>query len=169
MKEVVLLDESGKIVGRSEKMKAHAEGLYHLAYSVMIVNFEGDILLQKRAKRKYHSGGKWSNACCSHPDSDALERIVEQAQSRLREEMGFSCPLRRLTEFSYRAEVEDLIENERDTVLIGTYDGVVSPNPEEADGYQWISKNELYARLKQSPEEFSPWFRIMAEMIEREL
>jgi len=65
--KVVLVDENDREIGIEEKLKAHKEGKLHRAFSIFIFNSKGEMLLQKRAKNKYHSGGLWSNACCSHP------------------------------------------------------------------------------------------------------
>ncbi|MBP3414639.1 MAG: isopentenyl-diphosphate Delta-isomerase [Clostridia bacterium] len=166
MKEVLLLDENGNIGEKCEKLKAHTDGLYHLAYSVIIKDKKGRILLQKRADEKYHSGGKWSNACCSHPDSGELSDIITHAAARLSEEMGFTCGLRRLTEFSYKAQVGELVENERDIVLYGTYIGDVTPDKSEVSDYKWIEPKKLYKQISKKPDDFSPWFVKMTQIPE---
>ena len=74
-----------------EKMVAHRKGQLHTAFSVFIMNMQGEMLIQQRAEGKYHSGGLWSNACCSHPRKG--ERTEEAAHRRLLEELGFDCEL----------------------------------------------------------------------------
>ena len=165
MKEVLLLDESGAVCGRCEKQKAHIDGLYHLAYSVIIKDTKGNMLLQRRAVEKYHSGGKWSNACCSHPDSDEPEKIKEHAKNRMLEELGFTCEIEPLTEFSYRAVVGELVENERDMVFCGEYEGEVNPDAQEVCDYRWVSPKELSDWTSSSPEDFSPWFLRFLQII----
>ena len=44
------------------------------------------MLIQKRAKGKYHSGGKWANACCSHPRPNMA--FMESVHNRLNVELG---------------------------------------------------------------------------------
>src|SRR6185369_8825733 len=65
--QVILVNENDETIGAIDKMEAHKKGLLHRAFSVFIFNSKGEMLLQKRALNKYHSGGLWSNACCSHP------------------------------------------------------------------------------------------------------
>src|SRR5262250_1180907 len=99
--EVILVDEADVPVGVMEKMEAHRQAVLHRAFSVFIFNSRGEMLLQRRARDKYHSPGLWTNACCSHPrpgeDTDAA------ARRRLAEEMGFTCPLTLLFSTHYRA------------------------------------------------------------------
>src|SRR6478609_10988178 len=86
MEHVILVDQDDNAIGTMEKMEAHRKGLLHRAFSVVIFNSKGEILLQKRAKSKYHSGGLWTNACCSHPLPD--EPMERATQRKLKQEMG---------------------------------------------------------------------------------
>jgi len=70
MEEVILVDEQDKEIGVMEKMEAHLKGRLHRAFSIFIFNDKNEMLLQQRATGKYHSGGLWTNACCSHPKPD---------------------------------------------------------------------------------------------------
>src|SRR5689334_15410002 len=99
---VILVNTNDEPVGEAGKMEAHRLGLLHRAFSVFIFNSKGEMLLQKRAKHKYHSGGLWSNACCSHPAPNELTRIV--AEKRLLEEMGFTTTLEEIFDFIYRTD-----------------------------------------------------------------
>ena len=101
MKEVILVDLNDKPIGREEKLRAHLEGKLHRAFSIFIFNPQKTkILLQKRHQKKYHSGGLWTNTCCSHPQPG--QDILASAHQRLKEEMGFDCHLRPLFSFVYR-------------------------------------------------------------------
>lgn len=82
---LVLVNELDEPRGTMEKMEAHRKAELHRAFSVFIYNAAGDMLLQQRALNKYHSGGLWTNACCSHPYPD--EKPVAAGNRRLREEM----------------------------------------------------------------------------------
>lgn len=160
MQEVVLVDSNDQPIGNMEKLEAHQKGLLHRAFSVFIFNRNNELLLQQRALEKYHSGGLWTNTCCSHPlPSESLESA---GAKRLVEEMGFTTELARLFAFEYRVELDNqLIEHEYDHVLIGTYDGDVIPNPEEVMAFRWISMADLLTELKQHPDRFTSWFKII--------
>ncbi len=156
---LILVDKNDKQIGTEEKMKAHEEGRLHRAFSILIFNSKGEMLLQKRAKSKYHSGGLWTNACCSHPrDGEEIEKAVHR---RLREEMGFDCELKKESSFIYKVKLDHgLTEHEFDYVFIGKFDGEVKPNPEEADGFKWMRMEELRNGLKAHPENYTEWFKI---------
>ncbi|NNK81326.1 MAG: NUDIX domain-containing protein, partial [Flavobacteriales bacterium] len=89
MERVILVDESDRPQGLMEKMEAHEKAVLHRAFSVFVFDSEGRMLLQRRALEKYHSGGLWTNSCCSHPREN--ETTEEAAHRRLKEEMGFDC------------------------------------------------------------------------------
>ena len=159
MERVVLVDERDRETGAAEKLAAHASGKLHRAFSIFVFNSERQLLLQRRAKAKYHSGGLWSNTCCGHPRPG--ERTAEAARRRLREEMNFDCELRPAFEFLYRAEFEnDLIEHEYDHVFVGEFDGVPAPDASEVEGWKWAGLDELRRDMSERPEAYTYWLRV---------
>lgn len=158
MERVVLVDEQDRETGASEKLAAHAAGKLHRAFSIFVFNSERQLLLQRRAKSKYHSGGLWSNTCCGHPRPG--EATVEAARRRLREEMNFDCELRAAFEFLYRAQFENkLIEHEYDHVFVGEFAGVVVPNEAEVENCRWTTLVELRHDLSVRPGEYTYWLK----------
>jgi len=156
--KVVLVDHSDRPVGVAEKLQAHREGLLHRAFSVFVLNSQGQLLLQKRAQHKYHSGGLWTNTCCSHPRPD--ETVLEAAHRRLQEEMGLDCELQELFSFVYHAELDHgLTEYEFDHVLLGYSDRQPILNPEEAEAWQWLDLTALQADMQQNPQSYTYWLR----------
>jgi len=161
---VVLVDKFDKEIGTCEKLKAHVEGRLHRAFSVFVFNSKRELLLQRRAFGKYHSSGLWSNTCCSHPRKS--EKIEEAVHRRLLEELGFDCPIKKIFDFCYKAELDNgLYEHEYDHVFIGEYDGEPKPNPKEVDSWMWINLDELLKKIKSSPEEFTYWFKYIINNI----
>ena len=147
---IPLSDTAGNITGYEEKMKVHRHGLLHLAFSILIFNSKGEMLLQKRAKSKYHSPSLWTNACCGHPNRG--EEISQAARRRLQEEMGFTCALHHRFTFHYRADFTNgLSENEIDHVFFGHYEGSVNPTPEEVAEYRWATPETLRAHANVFP------------------
>ncbi|GAB5557885.1 MAG: isopentenyl-diphosphate Delta-isomerase [Schleiferiaceae bacterium] len=160
MENVILVDEQDNALGLMEKMEAHEKGLLHRAFSVFILNDQKQILLQQRAHSKYHSGGLWTNTCCSHPRDG--ETNLEAAHRRLQEEMGFDCPVEKILDFVYRAELDHgLTEHEFDHVFIGTYNDDPVINPEEVASFKWMDLEELKADIKSRPEIYTEWFKII--------
>lgn len=168
MDSVVLVDKNDIPIGEMEKYKAHKLGMLHRAFSIFIVNSEGQLLLQQRAWSKYHSGGLWSNTCCSHPrPGEALEHA---AQRRLIEEMGFSCPLIKQFNFIYKTQLDNqLTEHEYDHVFFGKHDSDPVPDPEEAAAWKWIHFSEISTDLKTSPDAYTYWFGLIWPKAQRNL
>ena len=161
---MILVDESDKPLGVMEKMEAHRRALLHRAFSVFIFNSAGEMLLQRRALSKYHSGGLWTNACCSHPRPD--EETCEAARRRLSEELGFAVPLEKIFDFTYRSEFDNgLTEYEFDHVYIGYYDEVIHPNPEEVSEYRWLAPAAVQAELAAFPSTYTSWFHLAFPLI----
>ncbi len=156
---VVLVDEADRPIGTAPKLEAQRQGRLHRALSVVVRDRAGRFLLQKRARGKYHSGGLWTNTCCSHPRPD--EPVAEAARRRLAEEMGIEAePVPILTTI-YRAELDNgLIEHELVHVFAVTYEGPVRPDPAEADGFAWVAPDELVADIARRPERYSYWFKL---------
>lgn len=167
MEKVVLVDEQDIVLGTMEKMEAHEKGLLHRAFSIFIFNEKGEMLLQQRAFSKYHSGGLWTNTCCSHPREN--ESYLQAAHRRLMEEMGFDCDLEEAFHFIYKKQLDKgLTEHELDYVFIGEYNDTITINPEEVNTYKYITKEDLLQDLQQNPYNYTEWFKIcLKEVLER--
>lgn len=162
MEAVILVNSSDEILGSMEKMEAHLRGELHRAFSIFIVNPKSEVLLQQRALGKYHSGGLWTNTCCSHPRMN--ESNIDAGKRRLQEEMGFTCELTPAFHFIYKAELDnELIENELDHVLIGTYSESFTPNPDEVMDFRWLSLDDLKQDAQVNPGNYTAWLRIILE------
>jgi isopentenyl-diphosphate delta-isomerase len=155
---VILVDRQDQQIGTAEKMAAHRQGSLHRAFSIFILNSQDQLLLQRRAVHKYHSGGLWTNTCCSHPRPG--ETTLAAAKRRLQEEMGFSCDLSEIFSFVYQAQLDrGLIEYEFDHVLLGRFNGKPRLNPEEADAYAWVDMDELQADIQNQPDRYTYWLK----------
>jgi len=155
---IVLVDADDVPQGVAPKIEVHRRGLKHRALSVLVRNRAGDMLVHRRNPEKYHSGGLWTNACCSHPRPD--EPAGEAAQRRLAEEMGIRCDVKPLFIARYRAAVSNgFIEDEVVHAFGGTYDGPVVPDPAEVSEWKWMPLPELADDLISRPELYTIWFR----------
>ncbi|OGY31234.1 MAG: isopentenyl-diphosphate delta-isomerase [Candidatus Andersenbacteria bacterium RIFCSPHIGHO2_02_FULL_45_11] len=154
---LILVDENDNQIGVEEKIKAHQQALLHRAFSILIYNKKGEMLLQQRALGKYHAGGLWTNACCGHPNPG--ETVEHAVHRRIQEEMGFDCELTPLTHMVYKLPISNgLTEHEYLHRYNGIYDGEIVPNPEEAMSHRWITKENLEKETREKPETFTPWF-----------
>lgn len=156
--KIILVDEKDREIGTEFKMKAHREGKLHRAFSIFIFDSQKNLLLQKRAAKKYHSGGLWSNTCCSHPR--AGETLDEAAHRRLKEEMGFDCVLQKISSFIYKVNLGGgLTEYEFDYVLLGSFDGKPKINTEEVEDFKWVSLEFLSRDIKNNPDKYTYWLK----------
>jgi len=157
--QLILIDEHDREIGVGEKMATHREGKLHRAFSVIILNAKGEMLLQKRAASKYHSGGLWSNACCGHPRPG--EPTAQAGRRRLQEEMGFDCELHEVFAFAYRAQLDGgLVENECDHVLVGHCDNPpIAPDPDEVGDWRWMLPDALREDMQANPDAYTYWFK----------
>jgi isopentenyl-diphosphate delta-isomerase len=163
--EVILVNEQDEPTGTMEKIEAHEKALLHRAFSVFIFNPAGEMLLQQRAISKYHSGGLWTNACCSHPAPG--EDTAAAATRRLQEEMGFTTPLTKAFHFTYQAPFSNgLTEHEFDHVFTGIYNGPIQPNPAEVQDYSFKTMAAIKSSLISHPENYTAWFHIAFPQIE---
>lgn len=176
--EIILVDRQDRQLGFCSKKEAHQKGLLHRAFSVFIVS-GGKMLIQKRALQKYHSGGLWANACCSHPrKEESLEQAVER---RLWQELGISTgrgtseernqptngfSFREVFSFYYHHPFsEGLFEHEIDHVFLMEYDGPVRPDPDEIAEVRWVEWEQLFKDLERDPQQFACWFQIAAPRV----
>lgn len=161
MEELVIhVDEEDNVLGYIPKLKAHELGLLHRAISVLIFNSKGEWLLQRRAIDKYHSGGLWTNTCCSHPLPE--ESVEDAANRRLQEEMGMKCRLEKVFSFTYKAHLDNqLIEHEIDHVFIGTTDDIPKININEASDWCYVDIETLQYDMDKYPENFTKWFKLL--------
>ena len=159
---VVLVSENDEVLGLMEKMQAHQNGILHRAFSVFLFNTNGEMLLQKRAAGKYHSPNQWTNACCSHPKSG--ETYLDGATRRVFEELGIETNLEEKFHFIYKADVgQNLWEHELDHVFTGNFEGEFHLNPDEVSEVRYISMDNLEKEMKNNPENFTEWFKIILE------
>jgi len=145
-----------------EKFEAHRKGVLHRAFSILLFNSDGEVLLQKRAKSKYHSGGLWTNTCCSHPLPG--EEMEEATNRKLKQEMGIDLIPEFLFKFQYKAALDNsLTENELDYVFIGRYDGDPVVNPKEVEDWKFVSMETLSTSIKLNSASYTSWFKLILE------
>ena len=155
-----MVNEQDEVLGTMEKLAAHQQGLLHRAFSILIFNDEGEVLLQKRALCKYHSPGLWTNTCCSHPrPGEPLEDAVHR---RLLEEMGFDCELSHAFHFIYHVSFDNgLYEHELDHVFEGVHNEIPPFNTNEVEDAQFFGVNYITDDMRAHPEKYTEWFKII--------
>ena len=148
-------------MGRLSKARCHeGNGILHRAFSLLIFDGSGDLLIQQRAPGKRLWPLYWSNSCCSHPRSG--ETMEEATQRRLHEELGISCPLQFLFKFQYQAQFDATgSEHELCSVFIGRCTDPLKINRNEILAWRWVHPEALQATLaSQEGGQFTPWFTL---------
>ncbi len=164
-KNIILVDKNDNEIGVEEKLRVHQKGLLHRAFSIFIFNSNNEMLIQKRAFHKYHSGGLWTNACCSHPyPNESLETATNR---RMQEEIGIKCNLKPVFNFIYNAPIpkDNLIEHEFDHVFFGFTNQTPKPNPDEIAKVKWVDIDVLIKDARTRNEKYTKWFLISLDKV----
>ena len=158
--ELILVDENDREQGHLSKAACHdGAGVLHRAFSAFLFNAAGELLLQQRAESKRLWPGFWSNSCCSHPRRGESMRTA--TGRRLDEELNLAAELRFVYKFRYQAPYADLgSEHELCHVYLGRIGDEVNPNSQEISAIRFVSAGALERELGESPERFTPWFKL---------
>jgi isopentenyl-diphosphate delta-isomerase len=142
------------------KLEAHEKAVLHRAFSVFIFNDLNELMLQQRAKHKYHSPLLWTNTCCSH--QRVGESNLEAGKRRLMEEMGFVVDLKETVSFMYKAPFDNgLTEHEFDHVMVGRSNMEPTINPEEVESWKWMPLEAVKLDIESQPQLYTEWFKII--------
>lgn len=165
---VLVVDEQDRELEPAPKLAVHEDGRLHRAFSILVFNSRGELLLQRRADCKYHFAARWSNTCCGHPrPGESTERAAER---RLFEEFGIQVSLSEQDQLIYRAEDADsgLIEHEYLHIFKGTYCAEPNPDPSEIGAWRWMAVAAVRRALRLHPQWFTPWFAILVDRLSPE-
>ncbi|MBC7368792.1 MAG: isopentenyl-diphosphate Delta-isomerase [Undibacterium sp.] len=166
--DLILVNESDQAIGRGEKLAVHTVGLLHRAFSIFLIDPDGRILLQRRQRTKYHSGGLWANSCCGHPRPGG--RTLAAARRRLHEELGVAARLRFGFLVRYEAKFPNgLRENEIAHIYFGLLSTEVRPDPTEVMATDRLTLAELKRAIAAHPGKYSFWLKHYLQHHERAL
>jgi isopentenyl-diphosphate Delta-isomerase len=158
--QLILVDDHDREIGFKGKADCHlGSGVLHRAFSIFVFNRNNELLLQQRSKSKMLWPGYWSNTCCSHPRRG--EAMADAVTRRLKQELGFTCPLEYLYKFKYQAQFGAIgAEHELCSVYFGRYDGSVDVNVTEIAAWRFVGVEALEHELARAPDTFTPWFKM---------
>ena len=140
---VVLVDDGGAAIGVAPKASVHgADTPRHLAFSCYVIDASGRLLVSRRATTKPTFPGVLTNSLCGHPGpGESLpDAVCRRAGSELRLDLA-GLPIRLvLPQFSYRAEMNGVVENEACPVFVVTVpDGIpLAPDADEVASVEWM-------------------------------
>jgi isopentenyl-diphosphate delta-isomerase len=159
---VILVDENDNPIGKEEKMKCHLpNGKLHRAFTALIFNNEGKLLLTKRSEGKMLWPNDWDGTVASHPRES--ETYASSAERRMPEEIGISCKMNYVNKFEYHVPYKDVgSENEICGTLIGTIDSFDESSmiKDEISEIKWINPDELKNELEHNRDVYCPWMVI---------
>ena len=166
---LILVDKNDNPIGTEEKVKCHLpKGILHRAFTALLFDKNGRLVLTRRAKEKMLWPGDWDGTVASHPRES--ETYVSSAERRMPEELGIECKLDYLFKFEYHVPYKDVgSENEVCGTLVGLVDESTSFKKIEGeiDEIKWISAEELLSELKSKPEIYCPWMIIALEFLDK--
>ena len=166
---VILVDQNDHPIGKEEKVKCHLpNGKLHRAFTALIFNGEGKLLLTKRSDKKMLWPSYWDGTIASHPRES--ETYVSSAERRMPEEIGIDCKMNYMNKFEYHVPYKDIgSENE----ICGTLIGIVDDFDEtclikdEISEIKWIDPDELKNELEQNMDVYCPWMVIALYFLDR--
>jgi isopentenyl-diphosphate delta-isomerase len=158
--KITVVNKDDKIIGFENKEKCHSNnGILHRAVTIFIFDKNNQLFITKRSKFKKLWPQFWETSCSTHLHPG--ETYEQAGKRRLARELGFSCKLKILLKFSYKAQYKNIgSENEICPLLIGRYDDKITPNRKEIADYKWVTVNKLKNEIDRNPEEFTPWLKI---------
>ena len=180
---VIAVTEDDTVIGPMSKLEAHrGAGHYHRAFSVLLFNTKGEMLLQQRSSDKVTFPNVWANACCSHPLHSPEELELENAMGvkraavrKLEQELGIdpaqvsTDDMVYMTKMRYSARMnEEWIERELDHIIVMCADVEINPNPNEVANTLWVDHDKMEAMLleeRAADQAIAPWFRCIAARI----
>eukprot|EP00727_Mastigamoeba_balamuthi_P011012 m51a1_g6533 putative isopentenyl-diphosphate delta-isomerase (228) ;mRNA; r:22015-23301 len=179
--QCILVDEHDRAVGSASKLACHTgQGALHRAFSVLLFDTKGRLLLQQRAACKPTFPLLWTNTCCSHPlstcegegETEGGAGAKRAAVRKLQQELGIpagQAPLdafRFATRLLYRARHDDRwVEHEIDYILVLRADVTLDINSDEVAACKYVTKDEMRQMLEDNKQTkvLTPWFTVIAE------
>jgi len=167
MEKLVLVNEKDEVVGLEEKVKCHLnKGILHRAFTILLFNSKGEVLIQKRSKSKMLWPLYWEASCSSHPREN--ETYKKSGERRLKEELRVDTILKVADKFTYHSFYKDVgAEHEICATLVGKHDHEIDFNADEIADIKWIKIDELKKELNKNSKEYAPWLGIALERLQR--
>ena len=165
---VVLVNRQNKVLGTAPKLATHNNNTpLHRGFSVFLFNSKGQLLLQQRSKSKKTWPLSWSNSVCGHPILN--ESNIDAAKRRLEFELGIkeNNVYEILPDFSYKADMNGIVENEICPVLVAFSNQIPIPNSDEVENILWLDWKDFIKDVSENPRKFSMWCEKEAKLLEK--
>ncbi len=153
MEYLDVVDEDDNVIDKASRKDCHENKLLHRAVHIMILNSQGELLLQKRTMNKDTNPGFWGSSASGHIDSG--DKYRETAHRELKEELGIETDLEEI-EF-IRCYFEEHRENIK--IFLGKHDGPFTLNPEEVDAIEFVKPGKIKREIRLYVRKFTPQFQ----------
>lgn len=163
---IVLVDKNNSVLGIAPKLKSHNENTpLHRAFSLFLFNSKGKLLLQQRSRKKKTWPLIWSNSCCGHPMLN--ESNIDAVKRRSEFELGIKLDkiYEILPDFSYKAEMNGIVENEICPVFVGFTDKKPAINKDEVENIRWAKWQDFLEEIDDHPRKYSIWCEQEAKLL----
>lgn len=155
-----VVNAQDEVVRQATRRDVHANGWWHRAVHVLVFNAAGQVFLQKRSMLKDLSPGKWDSSCSGH--LDAGEDYEAAAIRELHEEIGVRGPVP--PERWFRIDACEPTGWEFVWVYQLRHDGRLTLAPAEIQYGEWVTPDEVSARLARRPGDYCPSFKMIWPM-----
>eukprot|EP00211_Chloroparvula_japonica_P015807 CAMPEP_0119135988 /NCGR_PEP_ID=MMETSP1310-20130426/20491_1 /TAXON_ID=464262 /ORGANISM="Genus nov. species nov., Strain RCC2339" /LENGTH=185 /DNA_ID=CAMNT_0007126941 /DNA_START=152 /DNA_END=709 /DNA_ORIENTATION=- len=165
-----IFDEKGKHIGTEKRGVVHKTGLWHRSVDVVLIQRRSNasplLVIQKRSPLKTVAPSCWDVSCAEHLSPG--ESFREGAVRGLMEELGFSVSAQQLYRLrpQYSAKLDDEERGIRDyefKELWGMdFDGDTSKikiDEDEVVDFKLVSLDTVLEEMRQSPDDYTPWFQ----------
>lgn len=163
---IVLVDKQNAVLGTAPKLETHNENTpLHRGFSVFLFNSKGELLLQQRSHTKKTWPLAWSNSVCGHPMLN--ESNIDAAKRRLNFELGLNVENVEeiLPDYSYKAEMNGIWENEICPVLVCFTDKKPVANKDEVENIRWIPWQDFLKEIDDENKIYSLWSKEEARQL----
>ena len=152
-----VVDASDEVIDSRPRDEVHVNKLKHRAVHIWLFNNAGELFLQKRSPWKQNHPDLWCSSTAGHVD--AGETYEQAAHRELMEEIGVDSLLAKI----WKIEASAATGHEFLEVFVGRTEGPFRFAPGEVETGSFFPLEQIRRWLDQTPEEFTPVFRMIAE------
>lgn len=150
-------DEHDNVIGRAPRSVVHAQRLLHRAVHIWIWDRRGRLLVHLRTASKDEYPSCYTSSASGHVGSG--ESYEMAAHRELLEELGLSGPLKFETKLAASPETA----NEHTVLYSLVTDAVPTPDPQEIESLEYLTRSELTDRIANAADRITPPFRALVQ------
>jgi len=159
--QLIIVNNRDVDIGTRTKEDCHSiKGILHRSVTAFIFNKSGKLLIAQRSRFKELWPEYWDASFSTHVHRG--EDYLSAGTRRVKEELGLLCELKMSPiKFRFQKRYRDIgSECEMCAILLGEYNGLINPNPQEVSAYEWVSPQRLREDMGGNSRKYAPWFKI---------